>query len=226
MRPTLEYVKEKFLYFNKLCFNNELPMLPIRLNTRRNGLGLTRFRRSLTADGKIVNTDFSIEISVRSDLPEEEYIDTLVHEMIHYHIAYHNIVDTSIHGEVFQRIMNHIISTFGVKVSIEFDPDDEYLVNTISRPRFVCVAEYNDGSTGLSVVAKNKLFPIWEYMEKIDDVKIVRWYVSDRAIFQKFPVMVSPGMYIVDADKIHHYLTGAQELQNDGKTIKVKQDSV
>lgn len=32
--------------------------------------------------------------------------------------------------------------------------------------------------------------------------------------------MVSSGLIIEDADKIHHYFTGAKELENDGLVIK------
>lgn len=225
MRPSLEYVKEKFLYFNKLCFNNELPMPLIKLSTRSRSLGITRYRQIRTAEGKIANTNFSIEISLRSDLPEEEYINTIVHEMIHYYIAYHNIVDTSIHGEVFHKIMNHIISTYGIIVSVEYNPDDEVLINTLSRPRFVCVVEFHNGTTGLAVVAKNKVFSIWEDMKHQKGINNVKWYVSNRDIFRKFPVVVSPSVVVMDADIIHHYLTGASELHKDGKTITIKPEN-
>ena len=60
-------------------------------------------------------------------------------------------------------------------------------------------------------------------MSQIPGTKDVRWYVSNRAIFQKFPVMVSPTVIIIDSDKIHHYLTGAKELMNNGTTITIKE---
>ena len=62
MRPTLEYVKEKFEYYNQLCFGGILTMPPIRLCLRKYFLGLTSLR------------DGHIEISVHDDLPEEELI--------------------------------------------------------------------------------------------------------------------------------------------------------
>lgn len=63
----------------------------------------------------------------------------------------------------------------------------------------------------------------WQEIPKLRGVVSVKWYASDRAIFGQFPVAVSPRVYIADADKIHHYLTGASELQNDGKIFFVIQ---
>ncbi len=210
MRPDLNYIIEKFDYYNNLCFEGKLKRPVIRLNTRKAALGLTRV------------VDKSIEISVRMDLPEEEYIDTLVHEMIHYYILSNNLVDDSPHGTLFKKIMNEITEKYGIKITINFDPTDEELVKTHTRPRFVCVASFDDGQVGLSVVAKNKLFQLWGIIPQLKGVEEARWYVSDRAIFGKFPVQVSPGFVVVDENKINHYLTGAKELENDGKVIKVK----
>lgn len=222
MRPTLEYIKEKFDYYNKLCFGGTLPVPPIGLNMRYGEMGITRFRTVVEQDGRYSNTDFSIEISIRRDLPEEEYIDTLVHEMIHYYIAYNNIEDDSPHGTVFQQKVHEITNAYGIRITIAFDPSDEYLINLITRIRYVCVADFEDGRMGLAVVAKNRLFQLWQQMQDIDGVKCVTWYISNRAIFEKYPVAVSPNIIIEDADKIHHYLTGAKELINDGMTIKIK----
>lgn len=222
MRPTLGYIKEKFDYYNRLCFGGTLPVPQIGLNMRYGEMGITRFRTVVEQDGRYSNTDFSIEISIRRDLPEEEYIDTIVHEMIHYYIAYNNIEDDSPHGTVFQQKMNEITNAYGIRVTIAFDPSDEYLVNSITRFRYVCVADFEDGRMGLAVVAKNRLFQLWQRMQDIDGVKCVTWYISNRVIFEKYPVAVSPAVIIEDADKIHHYLAGAKELINDGMTIKIK----
>lgn len=222
MRPSLEYIKEKFEYYNKLCFDGKLPMPPIKLNLRYGQMGVTKCKIIEGPDGTSQCQDISIEISVRQDLPEEEYIDTILHEMIHYYIAYNNIKDDSSHGVFFKQKMYEIMNAHGIRITLAFNPSEEYLVNSITRLRYVCITEFKDGRMGLAVVAKNKIFQLWEQMPYLDGVKKVRWYVSNRAIFGEFPVMVMPKVVIVDSDKIHHYLSGARELENNGKTIKVK----
>ena len=40
MRPSLDYIKEKFEFYNKLCFDGKLPMPPIKLNMRYGQMGI------------------------------------------------------------------------------------------------------------------------------------------------------------------------------------------
>ena len=223
MRPTLKYITEKFDYYNKLCFDGKLQRPPIKLNTRKAKMGITRFVIESDGVDNYSFVDIIIEISVRQDLPEEEYIDTLIHEMIHYYILSNKLVDDSPHGSLFRAKMDEIISKYGIRVTISFDPSEELLIKTLSRNRYVCVVEFEDEKTGLAVVAKNKLFDIWDSVDKSKNFLNYRWYVSNRAIFEQFPVAVSPNFIIIDSDKIHHYLTGAKELENTGQTIRIKQ---
>jgi hypothetical protein len=185
-------------------------------------MGITRFVIESDGVDNYSFVDIIIEISVRQDLPEEEYIDTLIHEMIHYYILSNKLVDDSPHGSLFKAKMDEINSKYGIRVTISFDPSEELLIKTLSRNRFVCVVEFEDEKNGLAVVAKNKLFDIWDSVDKSKKFLNYRWYVSNRAIFEQFPVAVSPNFIIIDSGKIHHYLTGAKELENNGRIIRLK----
>lgn len=222
MRPTLQYFIEKFEFYNQLCFGGKLTIPPIRLNTRKAIMGVTKGQCHIDERGNGHWENISIEISVRMDLPEYEYIDTLVHEMIHYYIMSNNMTDDSPHGSLFRAKMEEITRKHGIRITIAFEPSEEELVKTKTRYRYVCVAEDVDGQMYFAVVARNKVFDFWEMLPQIERMKEVHWYLSDRAIFDKFPVAVSPRLMLIDADKIHHYLTGAMELENTGDVIKVK----
>lgn len=205
MRPTLTYVKEKFEYYNKLCFDGSLTMPPIRLNLRKRSLGMTNL------------SDRHIEISVHDDLPEEEYIDTIVHEMIHYYILCNGIKDNAPHGTEFYRIMNRIKKNHGIKVTISYEPSEEELCKKVDRrTRNVIVVEYWNGDVALAVVAKNKLSAITDAIDDNDD-EIERWthYVSDRAIFGYFPVQIIPRFTRIDENKLTMYLNGAHMMPNN-----------
>lgn len=225
MRPTLKYIQKKFEYFNNLCFDGKLKMPPIRLTLRYATMGCTKYKLLIDNEGNTKFTDLSIEISIRRDLPEEEYIDTIVHEMIHYYILSNNLRDTSPHGILFKTKMTEIMQKYGIRITIAFEPSDEEMVKSITHPRYVCIIDFKDERTGLAVVAKNKIFQFWDAILESDEVRGVKWYVSDRAIFEKYHTYVSLGCNIVDADKIQHYLTGAIELERYGNVIKIKKDN-
>lgn len=223
MIPTYSYIIEKFDYYNYLCFGGELQRPPIRFNNRYRSMGRTLGHRGRDGQGKVHWSDLSIEISVRYDLPEEEYIDTLVHEMIHYYIMSHDMEDSSPHGALFCRMMDEISRKHGIKISLKFVPQEEEMIKTrTGRWRYVCVAEMDDDRMAMTVVARNKVFRFWDLIPNMRGIRAVRWYASDRQIFDRFRTVVTPRLAYVDADKVYDYLTGAQELERVGNVIRMK----
>ena len=57
-----------------------------------------------------------------------------------------------------------------------------------TRDRFICVAEATNGHARFAVVAKNKLFQFWDVIPQLEGVSEVDWFVSDRKIFENYPV--------------------------------------
>ena len=108
MKTTVEYIEHKFNEFNALMFNGELPMLPIKLSNARTFLGQLGYKKRQKEDGKMECYDFVLRINTKYELPESEIEDTLIHEMIHYFIHWHQLEDTSQHGEMFHMMMNGI----------------------------------------------------------------------------------------------------------------------
>ena len=106
MRPTLQYIEDKFDYYNHLCFDGLLPRPVFKLTQRPTKVGCTNIKL-VQINGKYVK-QVTLEFSIRYDLPESEYIDTIVHEMIHYYISINNMNDDSPHGTVFRSMMNDI----------------------------------------------------------------------------------------------------------------------
>ncbi len=222
MRATLDYVIEKFDYYNRLCFEGALPRPELAINARYSSLGRTCTFRQQEQDGT-VSEHFRIEISNRMDLPEEEYIDTIVHEMIHYYIGYNHIQDTSPHGRVFLAKMKEITERYGIRISVYFSDDEESAIMREGNGwRYICVLEKEDGTCAVALVIRNKLFACWERTKQLPGVQSVRWYASNRAIFERFPVRVEPAFISLPANKLHHYLTGALELENTGTVIRPK----
>lgn len=222
MRPTLQYVIEKFDYYNRLCFKGELPRPVIRLNTRHRAKGMAKCRQTIDANGVMRNMDFCIEISVREDLPEEDYIGIIVHEMIHYYIQYNNLPDDSPHGTLFQKIMNRIIKSFGIKVTITYKPTEETLMRNKSYWRYICVIRDNKDQVFVAVVARNKILEFWSELNRSEYLTSVRWYISNCRYFDKFPTSVNLRFVKIERDILSHYLAEAKELEYDGHEITMK----
>ena len=219
MRPSLPYFEEKFDYYNNLCFGGQLPRPRLILTQRRSAVGQTITCIS-TVNGKKVESH-TLEFSIRYDLPEIEYIDTIVHEMIHYYIRLNHIQDDSPHGTKFRSIMKEISEKYGIRITITCNEDDEALIaRQTDRNRYICVIEDQDEQTSFAIVIRDKVFQYWNMSQYIPNLKEVRWYVSNRAIFEKFPARIRPVFIPEDAATIQHYLFGALELENTGEVIK------
>lgn len=223
MRPTVRFVQERFDYYNKLCFEGKLPMPPIGINNRATSAGLTHFQIKRNLFGKKSYENIWIEISARLDLPQEEFDNTIVHEMIHYYILHNNLQDDSPHGHLFRAKMKELNEKYGLKISIKFKPSDDLLINTASTTRYIFVGELKDGRTAMSVVARSRIFEIWDAFGKCDLFVNRRWYASNRAIFQKYPAVQKPKFYYIEATLVQDYMTGAVELERKGDIIQRKQ---
>ena len=93
---TEAFVVEKFREFNKTIFYNTLPEPTFQLSRARSFLGkcVTRRLRGLEALKKMSHIECTLRFSTSFDLPENELEDVIIHEMIHYRIAYNCMRDT------------------------------------------------------------------------------------------------------------------------------------
>ena len=102
----------------RMMFEGKLPGLPIVLSSGKTFLGACAYKKRKTLFGGTKYYDFKLRINKRIDLPEADIEDIIIHEMIHYHIAYRGIKDTSTHGRVFKMLMNDINKRFGRHITI------------------------------------------------------------------------------------------------------------
>ena len=136
MKATIPYVEKRFEEFNQLMFDGQLPKLPIELSNAKTFLGLCVYKKKRTLFGTTECYDFKLRISTRIDLAEAEVEDIIIHEMIHYYIAYKGLHDTSAHGRVFRQIMNTINEKFRrhIKISHKLTREEkEQLYDTKRR---------------------------------------------------------------------------------------------
>lgn len=124
MRATIPYIQERFDKYNALCFEGKLPPIAFKLSKARTFLGRIEYKRHYNLWGRLKScSDYMMRISTCYDLPEDKLDDIIIHEMIHYWIAWSCTRDRSAHGPVFRSMMKEINNKFGRHITISTKVD-------------------------------------------------------------------------------------------------------
>ena len=214
MIPTVEYLEERFDTFNRMCFDGALPRIPIKLSRARTFVGRLIYRPVRDWRGRVVRReDFVLRISTYFDLPEAEIEDTLIHEMIHYWIAWKGIKDTSSHGKEFRRIMKEINALHGRHLTISHkSTPEEQDRDTRVRDHYFCVSQLADGRTALTVAARPSIARIRRAFRWSPTVRSQTWYHSRDPWFNRYPHCRSPKIFPVDPAVLQPHLDAAELL--------------
>ena len=118
MEITTEIITPKFKEYDRLYFNRELPMPRIQL--------LKSFRiLGYFSCNKIIDRrrpkGLCLEISCYYDWEEDALRDVIVHEMIHYYLAFKHIDNYLTHGEEFLKMAEELNSKYGLNVTVKID---------------------------------------------------------------------------------------------------------
>lgn len=126
MTPDLEYIQKAFDRYNALCFRGELPGIRLELSRARTYLGRYEEKRPQV---RFLGRRFSlpaaepqrlIRISAAFDLTPEQQDDVIIHEMIHYYLAWKDLADRVPHGPHFRQLMEAINSRFGRHIVVRY----------------------------------------------------------------------------------------------------------
>lgn len=206
MKPTLQYVKDKFGEFNELIFGGALEMPPIKLSPARTTLGKLCYRKKRGFFGKVTYSDYKLLISSALDLDESLVEDTIIHEMIHYHIAVNGIKDTSSHGKVFRSMMSDINTRFGRHITISHKfSEAEREANADNKPRLVCISRFKDGRVGVTVASRTRFLKIKSDMTRVPQLSESRWYFTQDSYFSRFPRALTAKVYIVAESELKEH---------------------
>lgn len=204
MIATVPYVEERFAHFNELCFGGELPSVVIKLSRARTYLGRMEYRNVRNLFGKVVRHDgFVMRISTVFDLSESRLDDVIVHEMIHCHIAFANLRDTSSHGRIFRSIMKDLNARFGLDIQVSHRLPDAPVRRQGSVR--VCLSKLDDGEYGVTVCSEAMSVRLKRILPRFYRISESRWFVSDDPFFSRFPHSRSPKIYKIsqeDAERL------------------------
>lgn len=221
MRATADYVKAKFAGFNALCFDGELPLLPIRMSNAGRSLGMFVHPRRVGLFSRRDPQACHIRISTRLDLPEREVEDTIIHEMIHYWIWYKGIKDSSTHGPAFIAKMREINTRHGRHITVSHRSSEAQLAtDRHHRNNYICVQHWSDGRLTLTVSARTCIFDIHRAFTGHPQVECVEWFWSMDPWFNRFPVSRSAKAYLLRAEDFSTHFATATRCICDGRTLR------
>ena len=214
MKITLDYALSQFDYFNRLCFDSSLPRIPIVLSRASSYLGKMYYKIDRRPLGGTRSRDFSIRLSSVIDLTEMQWQDVIIHEMIHYYIAFNHIKDTSSHGTQFKRIMGHINGLYGrnIEVSHKFSHISDSEKISVVRTHFVCVSTFLNGEKGVTVCSAAMQAEIDAGLPECYSLREHRWYISFDIYFNRFPHSRLPRIYSADEKELEEHLKDCIEL--------------
>ena len=192
MTPTREQMRAWFDTFNREYFNGELPLPRLALGSSRTRLGSMSCRRRCTLTGWRLS-DFAIRLSTYYDCTEREMQTVLLHEMIHYYIAWKGIRDDAPHGSVFRSIMNSLNTRHGwdISVSASMHGRKTAAPHNDRRPRLVLALENSRGECFLTVVNPRYAEQLKSRLKNAADATQRAWFVSTDPFFSDFTTVRS-----------------------------------
>jgi len=191
IKMTTEYLTAQFERFNREYFDGALPQPRIALSKSRTRLGSMTYKRRLTRKGYKLS-DFAIHISTYYDMTEWQVQNVLLHEMIHYSIAYTGVRDTSAHGVVFCGMMDVLNRKYGWEITVSSRTSD-WKPRVEQKPckRLILALRTSDGKDFLSVVNPKFSTILEKRIRLVRNISWHGWYVSDNSFFANMPAVRS-----------------------------------
>jgi len=212
-----EYIKEHFDLYNRTMFGGTLPVPPIHLTNARTYMGQMTCRKRVGLFGRKHFSNYALRFSKRFDFTEQELQDTLIHEMIHYYISYHQLQDSSAHGQLFRQMMNEINQTYDRHISISHRSSKEERLQVIGNrptPRIFAVIELTDGKRFIKVVPRivQRIRTMHRWLNSSPEVRTITWYFSTDPYFALFPSSMGRKMQLLHMDEAEPHIREARLL--------------
>ena len=115
-----ETMVDTFWDCNEKYFENSLPTPWFETVNSVNIIGKFECHRNGKKSKKPI-VDQVIKMSDCFDYPEKDFVETMVHEMIHYYIAWNRIKVIRSHGRVFMRMATEMKEKYGLNVTKKID---------------------------------------------------------------------------------------------------------
>lgn len=184
---TVDYLRHAFEHYNALIFEGKLPVPKLKWSRAKTRLGQMACKRKISW-GRTKFYDYTISVSNYYKLTTEEIDDVLIHEMIHYSIAYTGLKDTSAHGIVFRGMMDKINRTFGRHITISVRTRNlQPRMEQQPKDYLILALEMKDGKYYLSSVNPSAARKIATSLARTREIAHYAWYQSQDEYFHGMP---------------------------------------
>ncbi|MBF1440997.1 MAG: SprT-like domain-containing protein [Prevotella nanceiensis] len=197
MTVNIEWIAQQFELFNALYFDKVLPTPLFLVSKTKTKLGWFVHKKRFTFRG-FRSYDYKIGMSTHYQFTERQAQNILLHEMIHFYIAFKNIKDKSAHGPVFKRLMNQFNQEFGWELTVSVNTKDYKTNETASsakakkiKERLILAIEQSDGTCFLSVVNPRYALKIQNELKRTTHNLKFSWYKSSDEKFSHFSTVRS-----------------------------------
>ena len=164
-------IEEIFNVWNKKAFNNELPTPYFEVMTTKSLLGQYT-QKNIRGEKYHI-----IRVSNFYNRSEQEYTNTVVHEMLHFYIDFKGIKDTSSHGKIWKKMAQDLNKRFRT-LQIERCGQLQGGINEnvleqkrIAKSQYVAIGKTISGKYVGGIIPKNKVNAIFDRWKKWNIIK-------------------------------------------------------
>ena len=176
---TTDILVKKFNKFNRRFFNSALPVIDIIVTREKNRFGAFEYMRQYDYHlGRTIEVPRKISISSYYDMDEKFIDETLIHEMIHYYIAYRKIKDNDSHGYYFMAYANRISESSEYSITAHGSAKGLIPANYKKKDYYIVTFKYM-GESYFSRISKSRVGSAEYIMENFAHVTDITFYKSD-----------------------------------------------
>lgn len=214
MQIDTQWMTTWFDTFNHAYFAGRLPRPRLVVSHSRTRLGSMSCKRRLKGF-RMTGTDYAIHLSNYYDQTERQYQNVLLHEMIHYVIAYDGQRDRSAHGPLFRAWMVRLNHDHGWEITVTSNMKAVEVAPGVRRPSqyIVLAVRLNDGRRLLSRVSPRYVQALERRLQATGEVAAHGWYVSRNDLFFSMPTVRSLRGRVVGQEEYERIVSESTPLQ-------------
>ncbi len=197
MIVTTEWMETWFRKFNDDYFGAGLPLPVLKTSAAHTRLGQMSCKWTKRW-GRTKCHDFIIKLTTYYDMTERQAQNVLLHEMIHYSIAYTGLKDTAPHGIVFRGIADKLNRQYGWDIKAMtttkgWKKAESAKARVNQRPAIylILALKMKDNRHFLSVVNPRYARQIDLRLRGLTEVEHYGWYASSESAFDHMPIVRS-----------------------------------